>query len=108
MSGENSIYVQSRLTRSSPFDLLCRDGKEANHLDDNIQYNTLHSVSRWDTRISFQSLEKVFDPAEELDEHVLMSPNVFYRLEDLGVTMWPLQAIQRENTPRGGPRRLQR
>lgn len=108
MSGENGVYVQSRLTRSSSFDLLCRDGKEANHLNDDIQYNTPHSVSRWDTRISFQSLEKVFNPAEELDEHVLMSPNVFYRLEDLGVTMWLLQAIQRANAPKGGPRQLHR
>jgi len=108
MSVENSIYVRPGLTRSPSFDFLCRNGKEINHLNGNIHYYTPHSVSRWDTRIGFQPLEKVFDPAEEVDEHVLMGPGIFCRLEDLCVTMWPLQANQRGNRPRGGLRQLQR
>ena len=38
-----------------------------NHFDENIHYYTPHSIVRWDTRIRFQPIEKVFDPAEEVD-----------------------------------------
>lgn len=89
----------NRLTYSSLFHFLRRDGKERDHFDHDVHHYAPHGRSRRDTRVYFHSFEVVFDPAEDAEERFSASVDVLCGLGDLSVTICHRTEIKK-NTDR--------
>jgi len=70
-----------QLTRSFLCYFLSRDGESREYLYHDFYNNIRHRRSRPHFRIRLKSSEKVFNPLEKIDEHVLARIHVLGRLE---------------------------
>jgi hypothetical protein len=100
---ENRNQSRDQLTCSLSFDFLRCDGKERDDFDHGIHHHVPHRIGRRDIRVNFQSFKVVLDPDENTDECFLASTDVFGRLEELGVKMWPWQGDSKGQTERRTP-----
>jgi hypothetical protein len=73
-------YTSHQLTESSTLRFLCRDRKDRQHLNHNLDNYVAHSPGRCDTSIHLKPTEKTFDAVEDVDKLVLASARIFCRL----------------------------
>jgi hypothetical protein len=62
------------------FHFLCRDRKDGEYLDHNINNYVRHSRSRCNASVNLKPLEESFDGVEEVDKLVSASAGIFSRL----------------------------
>jgi hypothetical protein len=72
-----------QLTESSTLHFLCRDRKDRQHLNHNLNDHVAHSHSRCDASIYLEPAEEIFNAAKDVDELVLASARIFNRLRSV-------------------------
>jgi len=76
-----------QLTRSSLFNLLCRDGEDRQYLNHDLHDGVRHCCGRLNSCIRFQPPEEPLYTFENINEHVLTRIDILGRLADIEVTM---------------------
>src|SRR5260221_51366 len=76
-----------QLTRSSLFNLLCRNGEDRQYLNHDLHDGVRHCWGRLNFGIQLQPPEKSLYTFENINEHVLTRINVLGRPADIEVTM---------------------
>jgi hypothetical protein len=81
---ENGKYKPlHQLTESSTLHFLCRDRKDGQHLNHNLNDYVSHSPSRCDASIFLKPAEEMFNAVKALDQLVLASAHIFSRLSSV-------------------------
>ena len=73
-------YISHQLTESPTLRLFCRDRKDRQHLNHNLNNYVAHSSSRCDAGIYLKPVEETLNPVKALDKLVLASARAFSRL----------------------------
>src|SRR5712671_7033884 len=60
-------YTQNQLTQWPTFHFLCRDRKDRQHLDHNLNNHVRHSCSRREDSVYLKSAEETFDAIKDVD-----------------------------------------
>ena len=79
MSKGQSGY-RDRLTRSSLFNIFCRDGENSEYFDHDLEDDVGHCCGGPHFRIGLQSAEKALDAHKKIRNHVLARIGVLGRL----------------------------
>jgi hypothetical protein len=74
---ESGKYTAHQLTDSSTLQSLCRDRKDGQHLNHNLNDYVAHSPSRRDASIYLKPTEEMFDAVKHVDNLVLNSARIF-------------------------------
>ena len=74
-----------QLTQSSTFHFLCRDPKDSQYLDHNINDYGPHSRSRGDASVYLKPAKEALNAVKEFDELVLAGAGIFSSLGAIGV-----------------------
>jgi predicted ester cyclase len=69
-----------QLTDSSMLHFLCRDRKDSQHLNHNLNDHVAHSHRRCDASIYLKPAEETFNAVKDVDKLVLASARIFSRL----------------------------
>lgn len=77
---KNSKSIKYRLTQSSTSHLLCRDRKNGDYLNHNLNNHVDHGRSRRNAGVNLKPVEEMFDAVEELNQLVSASAGIFSRL----------------------------
>jgi hypothetical protein len=73
-------YTPHQLTDSSTLHFLCRDRKDCQHLNHNLNDHVRHCRSRRDAGVYLKSAEETFDTVEDVDKLVSSGARIFSRL----------------------------
>jgi hypothetical protein len=73
-------YTPHQLTESSTLHFRCRDRKDGQHLDHNLNDYVAHGPSRCDASIYLKPAEEMFDAVKAVDKLVLASAQIVSRL----------------------------
>ena len=73
-------HTQHQLTDSSTIHFFCRDRKDHQHLNHNLNDYVAHSPSRSDVYIYLKPAEELFNVVKDVDKLVLASARIFSRL----------------------------
>jgi hypothetical protein len=76
-------YTRYYLTESSTLRFLCRDRKDRQHLNHNLNNYVAHGPSRCDASINLKPEEEVFNAIEDVDKLVLTGTRIFSRLDSV-------------------------
>ena len=99
-------FLRDRLTRSTLFNLFCRDRKNSQNLYHDLHNNT-HHLRRWrHLGVNLETLEEIFHALEDIDESVLTCTNILSRLKSRRYNCPCRRYTTRGYAPKGG-RRLQ-
>jgi hypothetical protein len=78
-------YARLKLTESSTLHFLCRDPKDRQYLDHNIDNHLRHPRSRCDADVYLKPVEEALDAVKDVDQLVSASARIFSHLGALGV-----------------------
>ena len=73
-------YTRYDLTESPTLRFLCRDRKDRQHLNHNLNNYVAHGPSRCDASINIKPEEEVFNAIKDVDKLVLAGARIFSRL----------------------------
>ena len=73
-------YTRYHLTESPTLRFLCRDRKDRQHLNHNLNNYVAHGPSRCDASINIKPEEEVFNAVKDVDKLVLAGARIFSRL----------------------------
>ena len=69
-----------RLTRSTLFDLICRDGENRKDFSHYLHNRVGHRGSWWHFRVRLKTFEKTLNPHKDINEYILARNYIFSRL----------------------------
>jgi hypothetical protein len=74
--------MRNQLTQWSTFHFLCRDCKNRQHLDHNLNNHVCHCRSRCKDSVYLKPVEEMFDAIKDVNYFFLASARIFSRLGD--------------------------